>query len=87
MNYVILDLEWNQPVSQDRAIEGLAGEIIQFGAVKLDGEKRVVDSFEAVVRPCRYTKMNRYVKKLTGIDEKMLAGGMTFPQALDAFHR
>ncbi len=87
MNYVILDLEWNQPVSQDRAIEGLAGEIIQFGAVKLDGEKRVADSFEAVVRPCRYTKMNRYVKKLTGIDEKMLAGGMTFPQALDAFHR
>ena len=45
MNYIVLDLEWNQPFSNKTAIKSpvfLKGEIVQIGAVKLD------DSFKAV---------------------------------------
>ena len=37
--YIILDLEWNQPLSPQRMIRdpfNLGGEIIQIGAVKVD---------------------------------------------------
>ena len=39
MNYVVLDLEWNQPLSPQRMIRKpirLSGEIVQCGAVKID---------------------------------------------------
>ena len=39
MNYIVIDLEWNQPLSPQRMIRepfNLGGEIIQIGAVKID---------------------------------------------------
>ena len=41
MDYIIFDLEWNQPYSNDisfmkRARMPLTGEIIQIGAIKLN---------------------------------------------------
>ena len=43
VNYIVLDLEWNQPLSPQRRIRdtfNLSGEIIQFGAVKIDNVSR-----------------------------------------------
>ena len=39
MDYIVLDLEWNQPLSPQRMVREpfiLGGEIIQFGAVRID---------------------------------------------------
>ncbi|NCB06388.1 MAG: exonuclease, partial [Clostridia bacterium] len=49
MQYIVVDLEWNQPVSYNSAVyrrvgDSLMFEVIQFGAVKLSEELQVVDS-------------------------------------------
>ena len=42
MNYIVLDLEWNQSYrGKQYTVEGLPFEIIQIGAVKLDENKNV----------------------------------------------
>ena len=43
VNYIVLDLEWNQTLSPKLMIRdtfNLSGEIIQFGAVKIDNVSR-----------------------------------------------
>ena len=54
MYYIIFDLEWNQPYSNDisfmkRARMPLTGEIIQIGAIKLNENLEIVDSFTMYV--------------------------------------
>ena len=81
MKYIIFDLEWNQPFSKGQMINKpirFSGEIIQIGAVKTDERFEVEDTFDVMVRPIYYTKMNPKVKKLTGIDNEALMGGMGF---------
>ena len=48
MNYIVFDLEWNQPYSNDisfmkRTKMPLTGEIIQIGAVKLNEKMDIID--------------------------------------------
>ena len=54
MNYIIFDLEWNQPLSPQRMVRdpfNLTGEIIQFGAVKVDNleELNIIDRYSEIV--------------------------------------
>ena len=62
MQFIVLDLEWNQALSgkpYKRDDLTLAGEIIQIGAVKLDDSMRVVDSLRIYVAPKYYKKMQK----------------------------
>lgn len=48
MNYIVLDMEWNYPLTRKKQVRDpffLRGEIIQIGAVKLDAQLEVCDSF------------------------------------------
>ncbi len=50
MEYVILDLEWNQPVSKNSYPylsigDRMSNEIIQIGAYKVSEEMKITDSF------------------------------------------
>ena len=86
--YIVLDLEWNRPVSFSRKVKypiQLNGEIIQIGAVKLNENLEEIDSFETFVKPKYYTKMNREVEELTGIHDDDLALGLAFPEAMNQF--
>ena len=50
INYIVLDMEWNQPKSlQNMLVNSMAlrGEIIQIGAVKLDENYRLLDTFNS----------------------------------------
>lgn len=90
MNYIILDLEWNQAVSAARMIRTpvmLHGEIIQIGAVKTDEKFNLLDKIKINVRPKYYKKMNSHVEKLTGITQLQLTSGETFPQAFKMFEK
>ena len=54
MNFIVFDLEWNQPASWDAAIHDpiyLSGEIIEIGAVKLNEEFQTVDELRLFVIP------------------------------------
>ena len=81
MQYIVLDLEWNQALTREsmrRKGFTLVGEIIQIGAVKLDGDLCATDTLRLIVAPKYYTKMHWSVKKLTGINSKMLESGLSF---------
>ena len=90
MDYIVLDMEWNQPwpgsPSSKKVLPvQIRGEIIQIGAVRLtDGQ--VADEFQVMIRPKYYRRLNRRVSKLTGIKESRLnAEGIPFPEAMEQF--
>ena len=93
MYYISLDLEWNQAYAeqlkavQKRLGARLRGEVIQIGAVKLDEQMRICGSYSIIVRPRFFTRINRHVKKLTGITQEMLDSGVPLPVAAERFHR
>ena len=83
MDYIIFDLEWNQPYSNDisfmkRTRMPLTGEIIQIGAIKLNDKLEIVDSFTMYVKPKYLLHMHKHVKALTGITNQDLNRGVPF---------
>ncbi len=90
MNYIVLDLEWNQPTSRNKLITDpvkLYGEIIQIGAVKFDSDFNKICDINITVSPKYYTEMNHYVRALTGIRTRDLKKGTPFPAALNDFKK
>ncbi len=88
MKYIIMDLEWNQPMCDQHLIREpviLRGEIIQIGAVKLSESFQVEGEFKQLVMPRYYTRMHYRVAKLTGIKNADLKGGIPFPDAWKCF--
>ncbi len=91
MNYIVLDMEWNQPWPGSPSAKKvlpvqIRGEIIQMGAVRLLEDGTVGDEFQVMVKPKFYRHLNRRVSKLTGIKESRLRDeGVAFPEAIEAF--
>jgi DNA polymerase III alpha subunit (gram-positive type) len=88
MNYIVFDMEWNQPFSKETAIQSpiyLAGEIIQIGAVKLDVHGDAVDCIDLMIAPTFYRKLHHRIKKMTGITQEMLRGQKKFKAAIEIF--
>ncbi|HEX3039119.1 MAG TPA: 3'-5' exonuclease [Caproiciproducens sp.] len=85
MDFVILDLEWNGTYS--RRIKGFINEIIEFGAVKVDENLNITDTFEALIRPQVGKKISGKIKTLTSITNEELAGGLHFMQVLSRFKK
>lgn len=88
MNYIILDMEWNQPYGATKLIQTpvvLHSEIIQIGAIKADENFNYIDKIKLAVRPKYYKHMNPHVEKITGITSTQLMQGETFPQAFRRF--
>ncbi len=93
MNYISLDLEWNQAYAQkalavQKRLEcRLRGEVIQIGAVKLDKDLNLIGSYRITVKPKFFKVIQRYVMRLTGIDQAMLDHGTPLPEAIERFRR
>ena len=91
MNYIILDMEWNQPwpgsPSSKKVLPvQIRGEIIQLGAVRVTEDQQVADEFQVMINPKYYRRLNRRVSKLTGIKESRLREeGIPFPEAMKQF--
>ena len=91
MNYIVLDMEWNQPwpgsPSSRKALPvQIRGEIIQIGAVRVTEDQQVADEFQVMVKPKYYRHLNRRVSKLTGIKESRLKEeGVSFAYAMEQF--
>ena len=93
MQYIVLDLEWNQTyhekaVATQKALSiRLRGEVIQIGAVKLNEALDMIGSFRITVKPRFYKKIHRHVMRLTGIDQEQLDRGVPLAEAMESFHR
>ncbi len=88
MTYIVLDLEWNQPFFGQAPYAvpfPLVGEIVQFGAVKLNDAFLPAERYRAFVRPRFYPRLHPYVKRITGITDSVLRGAPEFPEALELF--
>ena len=91
MDYIILDMEWNQPwpgspTAKKPLPVQIRGEIIQIGAVRILEDQTVADEFQIMVKPKFYRHLNKRVSKLTGIKEAQLkAEGLPFPEAVERF--
>ncbi len=83
MNYVVIDLEYNQPFAfGDGTITELVPEcpfeIIQIGVVKLDEKFNIKSKINILIKPQLYKKIHPYVKEITGLDETILENSMGF---------
>ena len=93
MDYIVLDMEWNQPwpgsPSSKKVLPvQIRGEIIQIGAVRVTPEQLVTDEFQALIKPKYYRRLNRRVSKLTGIKEEALREeGIPFPEVMEQFRQ
>ncbi len=91
MDYIVLDMEWNQPWPGSPSARKvlpvqIRGEIIQIGAVRVTQEQQVADEFQALIRPKYYRRLNRRVSKLTGIKEAQLREeGLPMEKAMEQF--
>ena len=91
MHYIVLDLEWNQPLSYNssayRAVGGrLLFELIQIGAVKLNEKLEIVDTFNQLIQPTHYVKLHPRIKRITGITQEELCDAPQFAEAAGRFH-
>ena len=92
MNYVVVDLEWNQAMSSKSSVFNklpihLSGEIIEIGAVKLKEDMTPGEEFTIDVKPVYFRRMHYKVKKITGFDKERLAHGIAFADALEQFRQ
>ena len=91
MNYIVLDMEWNQPWPGSPSAKKvlpvqIRGEIIQIGAVRVSEAQEVQDEFQVLVKPKYYRRLNRRVSKLTGIKETQLKEeGIGFAEAMEQY--
>ena len=86
MNYLVLDLEWNQPMDPGAPqLQGLRttlnGEIIQIGAVALNENSQITGTYTWLVRPTFLWQMHYHVRSLTGLTIQKVKKGILFPEA------
>ena len=90
MTYIIIDLEWNQPISYQSSTYRKVGdrlmfEMIQIGAVKLNADLNPGEAISIPIAPTHYVRIHPRIRRLTGLDAETLAGAPAFREALEQF--
>lgn len=86
MNYIVLDLEWNQGNTEQEKESGqLPFEIIEIGAIKLNEEGDMVSEFNELVRPQVYHEMHRVTSRLIHMQMQELERGKPFVDVAERF--
>ncbi|MBQ6061156.1 MAG: exonuclease domain-containing protein [Clostridia bacterium] len=90
MTYIVLDLEWNQPISYQSSTfrkvgDKLMFEMIQIGAVKLDANLNPGEAISIPIAPTHYVRIHPRIRRMTGLDSETLAGAPAFREALQQF--
>ena len=90
MQAIVLDLEWNQPMNFRSGGYRQSGgqlifEMIQIGAVKLNEDRQIVDTFNQLIQPTCYHNLNPHIQKITHITQEQLDTAPLFEEAYSAF--
>ncbi len=85
MNYIIMDLEWNNAYCKKK--KGFMNEIIEIGAVKLDEDLNLVDTFSMFIKAQLGKKLHSRVKELTNITNDDISSGTPFSQTMALFRK
>ena len=89
MQAIVLDLEWNQPTNFRSGGYRQSGgqllfEMIQIGAVKLDESRQIVDTFNQLIQPTCYRRLNPHVQKITHITQEQVDEAPVFQDAYES---
>jgi DNA polymerase III epsilon subunit-like protein len=88
MNYIILDLEWNQSSSgKEEVSKILPFEIIEIGAIKLNDKRKMEDQFSQLIKPQVYHEMHQITGRLIHLRMEQLEQGIVFPEAMERFRK
>ncbi|WP_282941374.1 3'-5' exonuclease [Paenibacillus sp. RC67] len=79
MNYIVIDLEFNGRKHYDI----YPMEIIEIGAVKLNEQLEVIDTFQSYINPNFY--INRFALQFCGISKETLHRSKRFADVVQAF--
>ena len=85
MQYIVMDLEWNNTYA--KKADGYINEIIEIGAVKLDENCEIIDTFSYIIRSQIGKKLRGTVKRLTHLTNDDISGGMPFTQTFSMFRK
>lgn len=86
MTKIFIDLEMNtvSKKSTDPNIR-ISREIIEIGAVKLDEQDRIIDTFKTYVKPVLNDKIAAKITKMTGITTDMVIDRPLLQESMNAF--
>ena len=86
MNYIIIDLEWNQcPNGKAKEEKMLPFEIIEIGAVKVNESRKMIGEFHEIIKPAVYTVLNDTFKEIVPGEMEELKQGRKFPDVIREF--
>lgn len=81
MNYIVFDLELNSKVFKSK----IPNEIIEIGAIKLNEQMEITDSFQAFVKPKVHRRLFPVVKRKTNILQQDINDARSFKEVLTSF--
>lgn len=86
MNYIIMDLEWNQSnTGTEKEVREIPFEIIEIGAIKLNKDHKMIDEFSELIKPVVYKEMHHITRKLIHLQIEELEKGRPFPEVMGQF--
>lgn len=85
MNYIILDLEWDSTFF--KAQKRFINQILQIGAVKLNENFDIIDTFEVTVKSSISNKVTGRFARLTGITNEVMRAGIPFEAAVEGYNQ
>ena len=86
MNYIVMDLEWNQnPYGKSNYCSDIPFEIIEIGAVRVTEDREILDSYQQVIRPQVYRKLHYKTQEITHFTDEELNRGKSFRRAILEF--
>lgn len=86
MNYIVLDLEWNQSnTGLEEETAKLPFEIIEIGAIHLNDTCRMVGEFSQLIKPRVYTEMHLITSRLIHLQMQELERGKPFVEVMELF--
>ncbi len=84
MQHIMIDLEMNKIEKQWRGKNKLSSELIEIGAVRMDEQFVVKDTYQSYVKP-EFGPMDAVIIELTGITDDKVKDAPGFAEAMDDF--
>lgn len=86
MNYIVLDLEWNQSnTGKEPEVRRLPFEVIEIGAIQLNDNCVMLREFNRLIKPRVYHEMHHITSRLIHMQMEELERGRPFPEVMGAF--
>ena len=86
MNYIVVDLEWNQSsTGREPEVEKLPFEIIEIGAIKLNDDFDMIGEFSELIKPVVYPRLYHITSKLINLQMQELERGGKFTEVAPKF--